>query len=149
MIISNSFCILETPKIVVVCIGFPHSKPNPIGEVLARHMGNIQDALSDIRNAIWQLVDKRDERRDAFAKGIKLAMNTTLGHDAKEVHEVLSKHGVSSRLAEQAVELAGPQTPFSVFAIVDALTRLAGRYENAGDRLVLDQKAAALLSLAA
>ena len=42
-----------------------------------------------------------------------------------------------------------PQAPYSVFAIVDALTRIAGRYENAGDRLVLDQKAATLLSLAA
>jgi Domain of unknown function (DUF932) len=118
-------------------------------ELKRRHMGNIQDALLDIRNAIWQLVDKRDERRDSFARGIKLAMNTTLGQDAEEVHKVLGKHGVSSRLAEQAVELAGPQTPYSVFAIVDALTKIAGRYENAGDRLVVDQKAAALLSLAA
>ena len=31
----------------------------------------------------------------------------------------------------------------------DALTRIAGRYDNAGDRLVVDQKAAGLLSLAA
>jgi hypothetical protein len=118
-------------------------------ELKRRHMGNIQDALLDIRNAIWQLVDKRDERRDAFARGILLAMNTTLGQDAEEVHKVLGKHGVSSRLAEQAVELAGPQTPYSVFAIVDALTKIAGRYDNAGDRFVVDQKAAALLSLAA
>ena len=118
-------------------------------EVTRRHMGNIQDALFDIRAAISQLVNKRDERRDAFAKGMKLAMNTTLGQDADEVHKVLGKHGVSIRLAEQAVQLAGPQAPYSVFAIVDALTRIAGHYENAGDRLVLDQKAATLLSLAA
>ena len=32
---------------------------------------------------------------------------------------------------------------------VYAMTRLAGRYENAGDRLLVDQKAASLLSLAA
>jgi hypothetical protein len=118
-------------------------------ELKRRHMGNIQDALFDIRNAIWQLVDKRDQRRDSFARGIKLAMNTTLGHDAEEVHDVLGKHGIGLRLANQALELAGPQSPYSVFAIVDALTRVAGRYENAGDRLVLDQKAATLLSLAA
>jgi hypothetical protein len=62
---------------------------------------------------------------------------------------VLGKQGVSFRLAEQALQLAGPQSSYSVFAIVDALTRIAGRYENAGDRLVLDQKAATLLSLAA
>lgn len=77
------------------------------------------------------------------------SVETTLGQDADEVHKVLGKHGVSIRLAEQAVQLAGPQAPYSVFAIVDALTRIAGRYENAGDRLVLDQKAATLLSLAA
>jgi hypothetical protein len=118
-------------------------------ELKRRHMGNIQDALFDIRNAIWQLVDKRDQRRDSFARGIKLAMNTTLGHDAEEVHQVLGKHGIGSRFANQALELAGPEAPYSVFAIVDALTRVAGRYENAGDRLVLDQKAATLLSLGA
>jgi len=118
-------------------------------ELKRRHMGNIQDALFDIRSAIWQLVDKRDQRRDSFARGIKLAMNTTLGHDAEAVHEVLGKNGIGSRLANQALELAGPQAPYSVFAIVDALTRVAGRYQNAGDRLVVDQKAAALLSLAA
>jgi hypothetical protein len=118
-------------------------------ELTRRHMGNIQGALLDIREAIEHLVMKRDQRRDAFAKGMKLAMNTTLGQDADEVHKVLGKQGVSFRLAEQALQLAGPQAPYSVFAIVDALTRIAGRYENAGDRLVLDQKAATLLSLAA
>ncbi len=118
-------------------------------ELQRRHIGNVQEALDDVREAICHLVAKRDERRDAFSKGMKLAMNTTLGQDAEEVHKVLSKHGVSSRLVEQAIEVAGPQTPYSVFAIVDALTRIAGRYENAGDRLVLDQKAATLLSLAA
>ncbi len=118
-------------------------------ELTRRHMGNIQGALLDIRDAIEHLVNKRDQRRDAFAKGMKLAMNTTLGQDAEEVHKVLGKQGVSFRLAEQALQLVGPQAPYSVFAIVDALTRIAGRYENAGDRLVLDQKAATLLSLAA
>lgn len=46
------------------------------------------------------------------------------------------------------MQLAGEQTPYTVFGVVDALTRIAGRYENAGDRLVVDQKAASLLSLA-
>lgn len=118
-------------------------------EVTRRHMGNVQNALFDIRQAITQLVSKRDQRRDAFAKGVKLAMKTTLGQDADEVRKVLGKQGVSSRLVEQALQLAGPQASYSVFAIVDALTRIAGRCENAGDRLVLDQKAATLLSLAA
>ncbi len=37
------------------------------------------------------LVSKRDERRDAFAKGMKLAMNTTLRQDADEDHKVLGR----------------------------------------------------------
>lgn len=47
------------------------------------------------------------------------------------------------------MQVAEQQASFSVFGIVDAMTRLAGRYENAGDRLLVDQKAASLLSLAA
>ena len=86
-------------------------------ELKRRHMGNIQDALLDIRDAICQLVNKRDERRDAFAKGMKLAMNTTLGQDAEEVHKVLGKHGVSSRLVEQAV--AARRAASTVFGVCD------------------------------
>jgi len=40
------------------------------------HIGNVQDALDDVRETIAQLVKKRDERRDSFATGIKLAMET-------------------------------------------------------------------------
>ena len=54
------------------------------------------------------LVKKRDERRDSFASGIKTAMATPFGEDAEEVRKVLAKHGVSSRLAEQVVQLVGP-----------------------------------------
>ena len=117
-------------------------------ELKRRHIGNVQDALDDVRETIAQLVKKRDERRDSFATGIKLAMETPFGNDAEDVRNVLGKHGVSSRLAEQVVQLAEQQASFSVFGIVDALTRIAGRYENAGDRLLVDQKAASLLSLA-
>jgi hypothetical protein len=38
MVISYSFCMLEKPKIVVVCLRVPYPKPNPIGEVLARKL---------------------------------------------------------------------------------------------------------------
>jgi hypothetical protein len=117
-------------------------------ELKRRHIGNVQEALDDVREVICQLVRKRDERRDSFASGIRRAMESPFGEDAEEVRKQLGKHRVSSRLAEQVVELAGQQTSYSVFRIVDALTRIAGRYENAGDRLVLDQKAGSLLSLA-
>jgi len=38
---------------------------------------------------------------------------------------------------------------FTIFALVDALTRLAREQENAGDRTDADEKASALLALAA
>jgi hypothetical protein len=118
-------------------------------ELKRRHIGNVQEALDDVRGAIAQLVKKRDERRDSFASGIRLAMETPFGSDAEEVHKLLGKHGISSRLAEQVVQLVGDRAPYTVFGVVDALTRIAGRYENAGDRLIVDQKAASLLSLTA
>lgn len=118
-------------------------------ELTRRHIGNVQEALDDVREAIAQLVKKRDERRDSFASGIKTAMATPFGEDAEEVRKTLAKHGIGLRLAEQVVQIVEQQASFSVFGIVDALTRIAGRYENAGDRLIVDQKAASLLSLAA
>ena len=117
-------------------------------ELKRRHIGNVQEALDDVREAICQLVKKRDERRDSFAAAIRLAMATPFGEDADEVRQTLAKHGVSSRLADQAIELVAPWETYSVFGIVDALTRIAGRSQNAGDRLLVDQKAASLLSLA-
>ena len=114
-----------------------------------RHIGNIQEALDDVRAAIVQLTKKRDERRDSFVNGIKLAMHTPLGADAEQVTEALRKQGIGPRLAAQAIELVPPWQSYSVFSIVDSLTRIAGRNHNAGDRLLLDQKAASLLSLAA
>ncbi len=35
-------------------------------ELKRRHIGNVQDALDDVRETIAQLVKKRDERRDSF-----------------------------------------------------------------------------------
>lgn len=118
-------------------------------ELKRRHIGDMREALNDVRMAVDQLVKKRDERRDSFAKGIGQAMQTPFGQDAEEVRKLLTTHGISFRMAEQVVQTAEQQSSFSVFGIVDAMTRIAGSYENAGDRLLLDQKAATLLSLAA
>jgi predicted GNAT family acetyltransferase len=62
------------------------------------------------------------------------------------VLKVLSKHGFTSRLAKEALEVARERGAFTVFAVVDALTRLASRLQNAGDRSEADTKAAALLA---
>jgi hypothetical protein len=80
---------------------------------------------------------------------MKKAMATTLGADTEEVLKVLTRSGVTKSLAKRAVEIAEGRGRFTVFALVDALTRLAGELPNAGDRTDADQKAAGLLALAA
>ena len=118
-------------------------------ELKRKHAGNVQGALDEIRDAIDALVKKRDERRDSFAGAIKTAMQTRFGADADEVVGELRSRGIGQRLADEAVQLVPAWSEYSLFAIVDALTRIAGRSENAGDRLIIDQQAASLLSMAA
>ena len=118
-------------------------------EFSRKHTANVHEALVAIRQAIENLVAKRDQRRDGFAKAIRRAMETTLGGDAEEVLKALGQNGIPRTLAKEAVEIAGTQGRFTIFAMVDALTRIAGKVVNAGERLLVDQKAAGLLSLAA
>jgi len=117
-------------------------------EFSRKHTANVHDALSEIRCAIQSLVQKRDQRRDAFVKAVKQAMVTTLGSDAEEVQKALSQNGIPRALIKEAMEIAQEKGRFSVFAIVDAITRIAGKIVNAGERIVVDQKAAGLLALA-
>lgn len=117
-------------------------------EFARKHTARVGTALDDIRRHVEALVAKRDERRDGFAAVIKTAMRETLGTDGEEVMKALAKHGLSRGLAKQAVEMvAGGR--FTIFALVDALTRLAGQVEYAGDRAALDVQAGSLLALAA
>ena len=116
-------------------------------EFSRKHTANVHDALGEIRRAIETLVRKRDERRDGFLKAIRQAMETKLG-DAEEVKKVLSQNGIVRGLAKEAIGIAQEKGRFTIFAMVDALTRIAGRMVNAGERLGVDQKAAQLLALA-
>ena len=118
-------------------------------EFSRKHTANVHEALSEIRRAIEALVQKRDHRRDGFVKAVERAMETALGSDAEEVLKALGQNGIPRALAKEAVEIAEGKGRFTIFAMVDALTRIAGRQVNAGDRLLVDQKAAGLLSLAA
>ena len=137
--IHNSGTLLG-PWRAVGSIPLPHATLVRLEErvLVARTKRNVQDALNDVREAIVQLTRKRDERRDSFVNGIKLAMQTPLGDDAEQVTEALGKKGIGPRLAAQAIELVPPWQTYSVFSIVDSLTRIAGRNQNAGDRLLLD-----------
>ena len=60
----------------------------------------------------------------------------------------LSK-GIPRNLAKQATEIARQQGSFTIYALVDALTRLTQQAKFVGDRVEADAKAASLLALAA
>lgn len=117
-------------------------------EFSRKHTANVHEALAEVRRIIQSLALKRDQRRDAFANAIQRAMDTKMGEDADEVRAALSKAGVSRALGRQAIELAQQQGRFTVFNMVDALTRLSRQIVNAGDRTEVDQQAGSLLALA-
>ncbi|MEN6406990.1 MAG: DUF932 domain-containing protein [Thermoguttaceae bacterium] len=119
-----------------------------IVEFSRKHTSNVHDALDDIRFAIQSLVQKRDQRRDAFVKAVQQAMVTTLGSDAEEVQKAMSQQGIPRTLVKEAIEIAQEKGRFTIFSMVDALTRIAGKIVNAGERIQVDQKAASLLALA-
>ena len=113
-----------------------------------KHTANVFDSLREIRRHIETLVEKRDVRRDGFARVMAKAFKAKLGDKAEDVAKVLQKHGIPRDLAKKALESAERQGRFTIFSIVDALTRYAGQIENAGDRLDADEKAGRLLALA-
>ena len=120
-----------------------------VSEYTRKHTTNVHDAVNQIRDMIARLVELRDQRRDSFAKVIKNAMTTTLGDDAEQVMQVLRNHGIQKVAAEHALKIAQRQGKFTIFSVVDALTRLAGQEVNAGDRTEADARGSSLLALAA
>jgi predicted GNAT family acetyltransferase len=64
------------------------------------------------------------------------------------VSKVLSRHGITRALAKEALTIARQSGRFTIFSVVDALTRLSGQIVNAGDRTEADQAASSLLALA-
>lgn len=117
-------------------------------EFTRKHTAHVHDSLSQVRHIIEALVAKRDQRRDGFVQVIRNAMRTHLGSDSEEVLKVLARHGIAKSLAKEAVETAQQQGLLTIFAVVDALTRMAGRLQYAGDRTEADEKASSLLALA-
>ena len=119
-----------------------------------KHTANVYESVAGIRGIIARLVDTRDahkwdlSRRDGFVQVVKKAMETRLGSSSDEVLKVLAKQGIARTLAKEALEVARRHGAFTIFAVVDALTRISGKLANAGERSVVDQRASALLSLA-
>ena len=112
-----------------------------------KHTAKVGDGLSEIRKIIAGLVEKRDQRKDGFLKVVRKAMETKLGTDAEEVMKELTKKGFTRAVAKKAAEIAQENGRFTIFSIVDALTRMSQEAEYAGDRIEADQKASSLLQL--
>ena len=113
-----------------------------------KHTANVHEGLGEIRRIIEALVERRDERRDGFVRVLTKAMQETLGADAESVAKELARNGIPRNLARDAIEIARQQGAFTIFALVDALTRLTQKAKYAGDRVQADAKAASLLALA-
>jgi hypothetical protein len=117
-------------------------------EFTRKHTANVRESLSDVRDIVCRLVNRRDERRDGFAQVIKTAMGTRFAASPEEAIIELTKQGITRSLAVKSIDYAREQGSLTVFSVVDALTRQTQTMANAGDRTALDQKAARLLSLA-
>lgn len=117
-------------------------------EFSRKHTANVRDGLSEIRIILENLVARRDERRDSFATVMQKAMTERLGSDSEEVAKVLAAKKIPASLVKEAMEIARTQGGFTIFSIVDALTKLSQRTRYAGDRAELDARIGQLLSLA-
>jgi hypothetical protein len=120
-----------------------------VAEFTRKHTASVRDSLGEIRRRIEGLVELRDARRDGFAKVVSKAMRETLGSDAEDAEKLLLKQGISRSLTRKALEIAQQQGRFTIFAFVDALTRIAGEIKLAGERTEADAKASSLLALVA
>lgn len=114
-----------------------------------KHTAKVGDALDDVQAIIARLIRTRNQRKDAFAKSIEKAMETSLGSTAEEATKALSGHGLSASIVKSAIDsMVANGSKFSVFHAVHAMTRLTGRLTNAGDRIEQDARIGTLLSLA-
>lgn len=113
-----------------------------------KHTANVRDGLDETRSNLERLVVSRDKRLDSFAAVMKKAMTEGVGNDAEEVTKVLSAETIPCSLIKDAMEIARQQGGFTIFALVDALTKLSQKVKYAGDRTELDAKVGQLLALA-
>lgn len=119
-----------------------------VAEFKRKHTRNVHEGLDEIRRMIDTLVAKRNERRDSFAATISKAMTEKLGDDADDVAKLLKKQGIPAGIAKHALQIAESRGAFTIFSLVDALTRITQTISYAGDRTDADTKVASLLQLA-
>jgi histone H3/H4 len=118
-----------------------------VTEYTRKHTARVNEGLAEIRAMIEAIVSKRDARKDGFVSVIRKAMATKIGDDAEETFKELTKNGIPRSLANEALELAKEKGRFTVWSVVDTLTRLSQKSQYAGDRTEADQRASKLLSL--
>jgi len=120
-----------------------------VEEFSRKHTRSVGNGLDDIRRIIDGFTARRDQRIDGFAKAITSAMKTKLGDDAEKVLKILQNNTIPRNLAKRALEACTESGErFTIFAIVDQLTRFAQEAEYAGERVEIDTKASKLLELA-
>lgn len=120
-----------------------------VTEFSRKHTRNVHEALQGIQEVIGRLVETRDQRRDGFARVIQNAMRARLGNDVDEVTEILMSKGITRSIADEALKIAQEQGKFTIYSVVDALTRLSQRIQFAGSRVEADNRTAQILALAA
>jgi len=120
-----------------------------ITEYTRKHTARVNEGLGEIRAMIEAIVAKREARKDGFVAVIRKAMEAKLGDDSDEAFKEIIKNGIPRSVAKEAVTLAQEKGRFTIWSVVDALTRLSQQSEYAGARGESDQKAAQLLSLVA
>ena len=116
-------------------------------EYTRKHTANVHDGLVEIRTMIEAIVAKRDARKDGFVEIVRKAAQTKLGDDAEEAFKELCKNGISRNVAKEAITMAQEKGRFTIWSVVDALTRLSQKSQYAGDRAETDRKTAEILSL--
>jgi hypothetical protein len=114
-----------------------------------KHTANVHDALPEITGLLDQLVKSRDRRRDAFVRQMTAAQTTVIGSDRDDTMKALAGKGIPQNSIREALNMVTASgSRFTVFALVDALTRISGRIRHAGDRAEIDSRIGRLLTLA-
>lgn len=117
-------------------------------EFSRKHTANVREGLNEIRMILEQLLVRRAQRRDSFVSVMRKAMQERLGHDADETEQTLLSEKIPRSLVKAALEIARQQGGFTIFSLVDALTKLSQKVRYVGDRTELDARIGQLLALA-
>jgi hypothetical protein len=96
-----------------------------VAEYTRKHTAHVHDGLGEIRSMIEAIVAKRDDRKDGFANVVRKAMETKLGDDAEEAFKQLCKNGIPRSVAKEAITISQERGRFTIWSVVDALTRLS------------------------